>query len=141
MDAEQHLGETQCEAVVADRHPVGAGQREFKSSAERKAFDGSHRRAGQGLESVDDRLARLGQPLSLFDAPQGREFVDVRPGDETTALSRSDHETAWRVLFERGQNLRGFLQHLGVQAVGRCVGLVERQPGDPLVVGLDTAVS
>ena len=87
MDAEQYLWETKRQAVVAHRHPVGAGQCEFEPAAQCKTLDGSDRRAGQGLEPVDDRLPRLGQPFGLFDAFQGSKFIDVRSGDEAAAFT------------------------------------------------------
>ena len=75
----------QAQQGVFDRHPVGAGQRQFQAAAEGRAVNGGHRGLGKGVQPRDEG-AQIGGLLA-----RQIKGLDVGPGDEGAPATDDDH--------------------------------------------------
>src|SRR5262249_35067474 len=84
--------------------------------------------AGEGFQPADRLLAGAREREAFLDALEGREFLDVRAGNEAAFLSRAHDDAARQVAREPGEHLVQLLQNRLRKNVRRASGLVESQP-------------
>ncbi len=130
MDAELHLGQTDAALISFDGDAIAAGQRQLETAAERIAIEQSDGRAGQVLDSLQERLAACGECRRLAGVLETRELVDVGAQDESGGLGRADDDAGQPgLLLEPGNGFLELFDHFGGEGVAAAAGLVDREPG------------
>ncbi len=140
MQAQLHLGQAEDLIVTVRADAVVAHHGNLESAAEANTIDGGNRRAGKVPDAQEHALRHLGQSDDLVDGPEAAELGDIGSHDETAGFPRIHHQTDGYVRLQLRQDGIQFRQDFRRQGVGRGFGLVETQPADAGIVGLQFPV-
>jgi hypothetical protein len=139
MQAEHDLGKS--ERRVLDRDAMVAGERDFEPAAEAIAVHDRDRRRRQAIEPVDHRV-RLDQArLDGAGVGHGAKFTDVGAGDEALRLGGAQHQAFGHVALEAREHVVELAEHVLGERIGAGVRLVEREPGDAVLVAREYPVA
>src|SRR5262249_52191309 len=139
MQAQHDLGKA--EPRILDRDAIVASERDLEPAAETIAMDDGDRRRAEMIEAIDHRV-RLAQAL-LHHGGVGEpaKFADVGACDETRWLCGAQHQAFRYVFFQSREHLIELAEYIDGERVGARARLVEREPGDAVVVAGELPVA
>ena len=139
MQAEHDLGKS--ERRILDRDAIVAGERDLEPAAEAIAVHDGDGRRRQAIEPVDHRVGLDEARLDRAGVGHGAKFADVGAGDETLRLGGAQHQALRHVALEAREHVVELGEHVLGERVGAGVRLVEREPGDALLVAREYPVA
>src|SRR6266851_1966409 len=139
-DAEHHFRKREACSGLIYRDAIAAGERELDAPAHAETVYERKRREGQGFEFVIEIPAALDQAHRVVRVLDLGELLDVGARDESGDIAGTDDKPSGILgteLIEYPVELR---HHVGGQDVRGGALLVERQPDDVVVGGLELPV-
>ncbi len=134
-EAELHLGEAELRLRVLGRDAALAGQGELEATAEAGAMDRGDGGERQGDEALHQLVAAPQHGVDVRRVDQRQQLLEIGPGHEAVGLAGVEDEPL-RALALDAVDL-GFepLEEAGREGVDLLSGIVQAQPGDPILEG------
>ncbi len=100
--------------------------------------DGRNR---QAIEPIDHRVRLRELRLDRGGVGHAAKFADVGAGDEAFRLGRAQHQALRQIALEAREHVVELGKHVLGERVGARARLVEREPGDAVVVAGERPVA
>src|SRR3984957_20392803 len=132
MQSEHYFRKTKTGTI--DRDARMAGKRNLEAAAETETVDHGHCRNPQRFEAVDHRMRPADRGLDRAGIDGATKFIDIGTGDEAGWFCGANDNSRRPLAFQRRQHGIKFLDDIGRQRVGACIGAIEQQPGDAIAI-------